>query len=168
MCSFICFTVVTHFLTFLTSSKASRLKSWHEIKTGLIYFTAHTAALTVNDSSVHVTPKKNAYLCNLSSEWKKITPFSLVWKYFSLVVMSARPDLFNPAPSVIYRLHPASCANLMQDTHQFWKMSQYRTKKCDAVQWCCSWYLLQLCGYLVIIDHLFNIVVSSHETFSVQ
>ncbi len=29
-----------------------------KIKTDLIYFTAHTAALTVNDSSVHVTPKK--------------------------------------------------------------------------------------------------------------
>lgn len=68
MCSFICFTVVTHFLPFLTSSKASHLKSRHEIKTDLIYLTAHTAALTVHDSSVHVTPNKNACLCNLASK----------------------------------------------------------------------------------------------------
>ncbi len=68
MCSFICFTVITHFLPFLTSSKASRLKSRHEIKTDLIYFTAHTAALTMHDSPVHVTPKTNTCLCNLSSK----------------------------------------------------------------------------------------------------
>lgn len=43
-CMYVCIHVfVTHFLLFLTSSKAFPLKSEHEIKTDLIYFPAHTS-----------------------------------------------------------------------------------------------------------------------------
>ncbi len=127
MCSFICFTVITHFLPFLTSSKASRLKSRHEIKTDLITLLLtlllwlcmiHQCMLLQRQIPVFVICHQNAIIHDLK-----------LWNDFSLMVMSARPDFFNPAPSIIYSLHPASCADLMQDTHQFGNTSQYRTKK---------------------------------------